>query len=176
MRSQGTLTKWDNDQGFGFITPIQGSGYLFVHISAFPDDGIPPRLNERISYEVETDKDGKSKVVRVMRPTQPSTSQYTQAYKPSQGINGPIGTVLSVLVVLAFAGFVFSKVYEPTTPSASETTFVAPPPSSSFSCDGRTHCSQMTSCDEARYFVKNCPNTTMDSDDDGMPCEKQWCN
>jgi len=44
-----------------------------------------------------------------------------------------------------------------------------------FQCDGRTHCSQMTSCDEATFFINNCPNTKMDGNNDGVPCEKQWC-
>jgi hypothetical protein len=44
-----------------------------------------------------------------------------------------------------------------------------------FSCDGRTHCSQMTSCAEATYFLRNCPNTKMDGNNDGVPCERQWC-
>jgi endonuclease YncB( thermonuclease family) len=45
-----------------------------------------------------------------------------------------------------------------------------------YRCDGRTHCSQMTSCQEARFFLMNCPGTKMDGDNDGVPCEKQWCN
>jgi hypothetical protein len=45
----------------------------------------------------------------------------------------------------------------------------------SFRCDGRTHCSQMTSCAEATYFVEHCPNTKMDGDNDGVPCESQRC-
>lgn len=44
-----------------------------------------------------------------------------------------------------------------------------------FQCDGRTHCSQMTSCDEATFFLNNCPGTKMDGNYDGVPCEKQWC-
>ena len=44
-----------------------------------------------------------------------------------------------------------------------------------FSCDGRTRCSEMKSCDEARYFIAHCPGTKMDGDDDGVPCESQWC-
>ena len=40
-----------------------------------------------------------------------------------------------------------------------------------FSCDGRTHCSQMRSLEEARWFVRNCPNTQMDGNNDGEPCE-----
>ncbi|MFW1735790.1 MULTISPECIES: excalibur calcium-binding domain-containing protein [unclassified Acinetobacter] len=45
---------------------------------------------------------------------------------------------------------------------------------SPYQCDGRTHCSQMTSYDEAVFFIKNCPNTQMDGDHDGQPCERQF--
>lgn len=44
-----------------------------------------------------------------------------------------------------------------------------------FQCDGRTMCSQMTSCEEATFFLRNCPGTKMDGDHDGIPCEQQWC-
>ncbi|MBR9830063.1 MAG: excalibur calcium-binding domain-containing protein [Oceanospirillales bacterium] len=44
-------------------------------------------------------------------------------------------------------------------------------PSSNFRCDGREHCSQMTSRAEAVFFIQNCPNTKMDGDRDGIPCE-----
>jgi hypothetical protein len=44
-----------------------------------------------------------------------------------------------------------------------------------YRCDGRIHCSQMTSCPEAQYFLSNCPGVKMDGDGDGIPCEDQWC-
>jgi len=44
-----------------------------------------------------------------------------------------------------------------------------------FRCDGRTYCSQMRSCAEATFFLRNCPGTKMDGDNDGVPCERQWC-
>lgn len=44
-----------------------------------------------------------------------------------------------------------------------------------FACDGRTHCSQMTSCAEAEYFLRHCPGVEMDGNNDGEPCESQWC-
>lgn len=47
--------------------------------------------------------------------------------------------------------------------------------SDGFACDGRTYCSQMTSCNEAKYFLQNCPDVKMDGNHDGVPCEKQWC-
>jgi endonuclease YncB( thermonuclease family) len=42
-------------------------------------------------------------------------------------------------------------------------------------CDGRRYCSQMSSCEEATWFAKNCPGVKMDGNNDGVPCEKQWC-
>ena len=42
-------------------------------------------------------------------------------------------------------------------------------------CDGRLYCSQMTSCAEATWFLKNCPGVKMDGNNDGIPCERQWC-
>lgn len=45
-----------------------------------------------------------------------------------------------------------------------------------FSCDGRQYCSQMKSCEEAKYFLANCPGAKMDGDRNGIPCEKQWCS
>lgn len=49
------------------------------------------------------------------------------------------------------------------------------PKSQSLSCDGRTHCAQMRSCTEAKYYLANCPGVQMDGDGDGIPCEQQWC-
>lgn len=44
-----------------------------------------------------------------------------------------------------------------------------------FRCDGRVHCSQMHSCEEAKYFLAHCPGVKMDGNRDGVPCERQWC-
>lgn len=47
--------------------------------------------------------------------------------------------------------------------------------SNTFQCSGKNHCSEMTSCEEATYYLKHCPGTIMDGDGDGLPCEDQWC-
>ena len=49
------------------------------------------------------------------------------------------------------------------------------PVSAPVKCDGRKYCSQMTSCAEAKNFLQNCPGMEMDGDNDGIPCETQWC-
>jgi hypothetical protein len=44
-----------------------------------------------------------------------------------------------------------------------------------FSCQGKTHCSEMTSCEEARFYLSSCPDVNIDGDNDGVPCENQLC-
>lgn len=49
-------------------------------------------------------------------------------------------------------------------------------PAIAFNCDGRTYCSQMTSCTEAKSFLAHCPGVKMDGNRDAIPCERQWCS
>ena len=67
MRSAGTLTKWNDERGFGFILPNQAGDEIFVHISAFPKDGIRPRIGEVLSFEI-ANLDGKQQAVAIERP------------------------------------------------------------------------------------------------------------
>jgi hypothetical protein len=63
----------------------------------------------------------------------------------------------------------------PATMIAHAAPVIAPVAQQQFTCDGRTHCSQMRSCAEATYFIRHCPGTKMDGDRDGVPCEQQFC-
>ncbi len=47
--------------------------------------------------------------------------------------------------------------------------------SGQYRCDGRTHCLQMISCDEEKFFLRNCPGVKMNGNNDGVLCERQWC-
>jgi CspA family cold shock protein len=60
--STGTVKWFNNQKGFGFIQPSDGSKDVFVHISAVEQAGMST-LNEgqQISYEVIADRrSGKS--------------------------------------------------------------------------------------------------------------------
>jgi Excalibur calcium-binding domain len=59
--------------------------------------------------------------------------------------------------------------------SPEPTSSAVSPPKDNYLCDGRVYCSQMTSCDEAKYFLAHCPGVKMDGDGDGIPCERQFC-
>jgi disulfide bond formation protein DsbB len=51
---------------------------------------------------------------------------------------------------------------------------IIPTSSNQFSCQGKTHCSQMQSFEEAKFYLANCPGVEMDGDGDGVPCERQF--
>ncbi|KQX19250.1 MULTISPECIES: cold-shock protein [unclassified Sphingomonas] len=57
----GTVKFFNADKGYGFIAPEGGGEDSFVHISAVERAGmITLNKDQRVSYEVETDRRGKS--------------------------------------------------------------------------------------------------------------------
>lgn len=55
MRQQGKLARWNDEKGFGFITPTSGGPQVFVHISSFPRGQRRPAVNEPVTYSVARD-------------------------------------------------------------------------------------------------------------------------
>lgn len=60
----GTVKFFNAQKGYGFIAPENGSGDAFVHITAVERAGMRALdKDQRISYELETDKRGKTSAV-----------------------------------------------------------------------------------------------------------------
>ena len=176
MRTHGTLTTWNDDRGFGFVLPAQGREQVFVHISAFPRDGVRPRLNELISFETETGPNGKLRAVRVMRPGQHQASRRTRTKGRPDQSRRIVEVIVTLLAIAAIGIYGYSRFAATPAVLSDVQPATAANASSALHCDGRTMCSQMTSCAEAQYFLRYCPNTRMDGNHDGEPCEEQWCN
>lgn len=179
MRTHGTLIKWNDERGFGFIS--HGTQEIFVHVSAFPRDGIRPTLNEMVSYETEAGPDGKLRAVRVMRPGRPQRKGAVLPSRSRRETRRSGGGAVVILLLVVLGAFVYSRLQQPGTQLLAPTPdrLSSPgntPATNPFRCDGRIRCPQMRSCAEARYFLANCPGTEMDGDGDGNPCEQQWCN
>ena len=183
MPLTGVLRTWNDARGFGFIAPTHGGPELFVHFSAFPSDGTRPTVGEKLMYELGRGENGRPQAVKVVRaaigvmPRTPS-----QSSKRPPGTTGWLGSVLVVALLVAVGAYGFNRYKASERRLALEnspaTPVVAPIETSSasaFRCDGRTTCSQMTSCTEAKWFINNCPGTMMDGNHDGTPCEQQWC-
>jgi len=57
----------------------------------------------------------------------------------------------------------------PTAPASSAPAATA---SGGFSCSGKRYCREMTSCDEAKFYLNTCGVGSLDGNKDGVPCEK----
>lgn len=185
MRFDGMLARWNDDRGFGFIVPAQGGQEIFVHVSSFARDGRRPQLHEPLSFEIELDQKGQKRAVSVLRTatSQPGPRRLTPGRPPRQARSALSKWVaMALLVAVGVYGYTrYSKrvsAYAPADTGESLVRSAAQsqqPALTNHRCDGRQHCSQMTSCAEATFFLKNCPGVKMDGNHDGVPCEQQWC-
>lgn len=50
-------------------------------------------------------------------------------------------------------------------------TTTEPEKEAQFECGTKRYCKEMTSCEEAKYYLENCGLTQLDGDRDGVPCE-----
>lgn len=48
---------------------------------------------------------------------------------------------------------------------------IAAPRSTSFTCGTKRYCKQMTSCEEAKFYLERCGVQSLDGNGDGVPCE-----
>lgn len=69
MPISGTVKFFNNDKGFGFIKPDDGSRDVFVHISAVTSSGIGQLTEgQRVSFDVEPDSRGKGPKAVNLKP------------------------------------------------------------------------------------------------------------
>jgi len=62
----GTVKFFNADKGYGFIAPEDGTADSFVHISAVERAGMSTlQKDQRIKYELETDRRGKMSAVNL---------------------------------------------------------------------------------------------------------------
>jgi cold shock CspA family protein len=178
MRIEGKLSKWNEERGFGFVSTTQGESEVFVHISAFPRDGSRPRVGERLSFEIDAGNNGKARAINlVCLDRQVQYFSPLNKRPPRQERRSILAKVISLAVVLALVFFGHAEYSRRSNaPPAVMAQSVMQTPQALFQCDGRTMCSQMASCAEATFFLKNCPNVKMDGDYDGIPCEQQLCS
>ena len=60
MSTKGTVIFFNQDKGFGFITPEGGAKDVFVHISALQASGIQTlKDGQQVSFDTEPDRMGK---------------------------------------------------------------------------------------------------------------------
>jgi len=194
MRFEGTITGWDSASDAGFIEPHQGGEVLPVRVYDMRFGSQRPMIGEVWTFEVRQAPDGQKRAVHARRlgdTLNAASAQHTGSGAPERppSVRPPSVwplrlTVASLLLLFLLAGWTHLQKHQATepllyTPPAMATiplpVAVEAASEPIYRCDGRTHCSQMSSCEEATFFLKSCPGVQMDGNADGVPCEQQWC-
>lgn len=182
MLQKGQLKRWNDDKGFGFIGTEGGRRDIFIHISALKRMSRRPVVGDVITYQVHTDNDGKQRAVNAKSGgvTEVNLSPGRKHVK-QQKENNWISKVFSIVLVVGIGFIVYTKYVKTSDPQEKATTSISSytikeQNAERYSCAGKVYCSEMTSCNEAKFYQRNCPGTKMDGDGDGIPCESQWCS
>jgi cold shock CspA family protein len=181
VRYYGSIHRWNDDKGYGFIKRKDTDEELFFHISDCPKGGQRPQVGWVVSFEIGTSRQGKTAACKIQctqfHPLTAQTATPRPVAKPETGKSRWI------LLIMLCGGLVYGyQQYQQTNAKHELTaTAVSPitsagtsPATETFRCDQRIYCSEMRSLAEARYFLHHCPGVKMDGDRDGEPCESQF--
>ena len=190
MFVDGVVKNYNAERGFGLISVDGQKKEIFFHITDCPNRNVEPKQGERLKFRIVDDQ-GKSKAQNIVRldiqseaerhtpqsraNARKNITQRRTNNKSSSG-SGFGMTVIGLLVIVGLIYMLYGKYQRvqlanqpvATIQQIAEPTNLNP---NNYRCDGRVHCSQMNSREEARWFVRNCPGTKMDGNHDGEPCE-----
>ncbi|MGB2741291.1 MAG: excalibur calcium-binding domain-containing protein [Cognaticolwellia sp.] len=184
---KGQLKSWIDGKGFGFIQSNELKQDTFIHISTLKEMSRKPKVGDFIYFEVEKHDNGKSSAVNCRIEGVAAKSIQKRKPRMHKNTSAPKSKIVLIFAVIAICAFGYQRLglstasapvqHIPNTSAPSGSLLnrafsdTSTNTNSQFSCDGRQHCSQMTSRAEAVYFTSHCPNTKMDGDGDGVPCE-----
>jgi len=183
VKDKGELVNWNGKKGFGFINCESYQDDVFIHISALNSMVRKPRVGDLIYFDRLKDKKGKYRAVYASIKGVATKSDE----ELSTGNEGKFETVSSesdklgifIVVLVLISVFVLYQIFSPKPlpvpiPNLLKE-LIKKEDFTGFSCQGKQHCSQMNSCKEAKFYLKNCPSVKIDGDRDGVPCERQLC-
>ena len=186
MRFQGRIAEWHADRGCGFIAPNGGGPKVFVHVRDIEGNAARSPVGRIVTYELDAThprgpRASRVQVVHAAPKGKPDGTNERRVY------DGWFARLSGVVILAFYAMLVYSAIIGTNAINQRKASPPAPPAPrpaalveqvttpAAFSCQGKTTCSQMASCEEAKFYLANCPGVRIDGDGDGIPCEDRLC-
>jgi cold shock CspA family protein len=195
MLHQGKLQDWDPVTGMGFVKQDKAGPAIRISSSGFRKTPETLQNGDTIFFQIDIDAQDQPKAVLAYKAGQHSapTSVVLKPALPLLPLQHVLSAVVTVFII-AWLGYqslyLFNaeaalpqdlpqqQIEHQPEPGDAEQPLWPPIPTrsvSQFSCEGKQRCPQMQSCEEAVFYLQNCPDVAIDGDHDGIPCEQQWC-
>ena len=175
MKRQGKIVEWNDARGFGFVVQNGGDERTFAHISDFDNRRVRPAIGQVITYTLVQER-GRPKATAIRHAGAVAASLQRHGNPRNHRRSGSPWLGAALLIALV-AGAYWYHSQDRERRIGNERAHMAAaageksPQVQRFQCTGKKHCSQMNSCAEARFYIQECPDTRMDGDGDGQPCE-----
>ncbi|MEK8021463.1 MAG: excalibur calcium-binding domain-containing protein [Candidatus Parabeggiatoa sp.] len=175
---KGVLFTWNDERGFGFILPENAAENIFIHISAFGKISRRPKVGDIIYYHLKKITSSQKGKYTAYNATIEGVKKEPKrlSRKPAKKRISFGKLIVGFMVFLIIFVYGISKIISSPPPQIEIPQIETPELSShsqQYHCAGKVYCSEMDSCEEARYYLHNCPSVKIDGDGDGMPCEEQ---
>jgi uncharacterized membrane protein YsdA (DUF1294 family)/cold shock CspA family protein len=102
-RSRGRLVSWNDERGFGFITPDGGGQDVFVHASAFAKEGRHIEVGQEYEFDLDLGKDGRPKAKRVTSVAVPVIARERPSLRSQLLQRGPRMLVIPAFLFIVLA-------------------------------------------------------------------------
>lgn len=102
MSNRGKITTWNDEKGFGFLKPLKDETQIFIHISAFKDRKLRPEINQKVTYELSVDKQGRKTAVKIARASD-------RKRKPQSAKNSSISMITAITFLIIVGSIIFIK-------------------------------------------------------------------
>lgn len=99
MRKKGKIASWNDEKGYGFISPMKGDARVFAHIKTFANRSRRPAVDDVVTYSMSTDARGRPCAKGV------AIAGVPKSVKPKRSSNA-LPHVLAAAFLLVVAGAV----------------------------------------------------------------------